>query len=246
MNALTIVRTLGPIDLRAVRRDSYLAWAAFLPLALGALLRWGLPWVTSWIADAYAFDLTPWHPLIVSWFLVAIVPQLIGQVVGFLLLDERDDDTLRAWLVTPMPLGGYLAYRVGLPLLLAMGVAPLAVSGFGLVAIEWQRFAPIALLFALETPIMALAMASLCENKVQGFAFVKGVGAVPLLSAAAFFVDPPWQWLAGALPTYWPMRAFWTASTGGDGFWPAIAIGLALHVALLAWLLRVFRNRVHA
>jgi hypothetical protein len=38
MRAGQVVRALGPVDLRSIRRDSLLAWMTAMPLALGLLL----------------------------------------------------------------------------------------------------------------------------------------------------------------------------------------------------------------
>ena len=45
-------------------------------------------------------------------------PGMVGMVIGFLFLDERDARTLTALRTTPMSMRQYLGYRVALPLLL--------------------------------------------------------------------------------------------------------------------------------
>ena len=194
--------------------------------------------------DAHDFDLVPYHTLITSYLIVLMIPMILGQVLGFLLLDERDDGTLRALLITPMSMEGYLAYRIGIPLLgssaIAVGVLALA----KIAPLPMVQLLPIALLYAIETPIMTLLMAGMCENKVQGFAFSKTVGNLALIPVAAYFVAPPWQYLAGVFPPYWPLKAFWLASAGASGYWATIAVGLVVHVALLAWLIKRFNRNI--
>ena len=106
----------------------------------------------------------------------------------------------------------------------------------------WTPLCAVLLLAAVETPVMSLFLASFAENKVQGFALVKGVGAVLLAPVAAWFVDPPWQLLAGVVPSYWPLRAYWSAAEPGPAFWIYLALGFAYHAALLLWLLRCFER----
>jgi fluoroquinolone transport system permease protein len=115
MRTLAVIRALAPIDAKSIRRDSYLGWVLLIPLGIAALLRWGVPGLTDWLAVSLDFDLAPYYVLITSYAAALMVPLLIGQLLGFLLLDERDDDTLTALLVTPLPLEDYLAYRIGLP-----------------------------------------------------------------------------------------------------------------------------------
>ena len=246
MRTLAVIRALAPIDAKSIRRDSYLGWALLLPLGIAALVRWGVPWLTDWLAVSLDFDLVPYYVLITSYAAALMVPLLIGQLLGFLLLDERDDDTLTALLVTPLPLEDYLAYRIGLPLIGCTLLVMLAVLATDLVRLPFTLLGPVALLYALEAPMLTLLMASVCENKVQGFALVKAVGAAPLLAAASHFLEEPWQYAAGVIPTFWPLKAFWLASEGSSAeFWGVFAVGLAVHVALLALLLRHFSRVLH-
>jgi fluoroquinolone transport system permease protein len=102
----------------------------------------------------------------------------------------------------------------------------------------------VLLLAAVETPVMSLFLADFAENKVQGFALVKGLGAVLLAPVVAAFVDLPWQLLAGIVPSYWPLRAYWSAASPGTRleFWLFLGVGFAYHLLLLVWLLRRFER----
>ena len=91
--AAAVIRALGPIDVKSVARDSMLRWLIGMPIVFALAFRWGVPALNEWLGERYAFDLTPHYPLLTS-FLVLMVPTLMGSVVGFLLLDQRDDRTL--------------------------------------------------------------------------------------------------------------------------------------------------------
>ena len=176
--------------------------------------------------------------------MVTAKPVILGQVLGFMLLDERDDGTLHALLITPMSMKGYLAYKIGVPLL-GSSVIVMAVLSLGnLAPMPGYQLVPIALLYAIETPIMTLLMAGMGENKVQGFAFGKTVGNILLIPVAAYFLDPPWQYLAGVFPPFWTLKAFWLASEGAPGYWIAIAIGFVAHIGALVWLVARFNRNI--
>ena len=119
--AAAVVRALGPIDARNVARDSMLRWLVGTPIAYALAFRWGVPVLRTWLGERYGFELTPYYPLLAS-FLVLITPALIGAVVGFLLLDHRDDRTLTALQVTPLTVEGYLAYRIAVPMVVSVPV----------------------------------------------------------------------------------------------------------------------------
>jgi fluoroquinolone transport system permease protein len=72
---------------------------------------------------------------------------------------------------------------------------------------------------------------------VAGFAVVKVMNAVNLLPVVAYFVARPLQFVAGVFPTYWPMRALWSAAAG-ESYSAHLVIGAvisALALVLAVW-----------
>jgi hypothetical protein len=61
---------------------------------------------------------------------------------------------------------------------------------------------------------------------------------VNLLPIVVYFVPRPVQYAAGIFPTYWPMRAFWSAAVG-ETFGGYLVVGIV--VAALALLLAAWR-----
>ena len=234
------LRALTMTDARNIRRDSLLRFLLLYPWLLGVSFRFLVPFITGALAPG--FDLTLYYPLIVGFFGVIITPPLAGYIIGFLLLDERDDGTLTALQVTPLSMNRYLTYRLAVPVVISVAAIFIVIPLMNLIPVRLQPMLPIALLAGLEGPIFALLLASLAGNKVQGFAVMKGLGMLFLAPFAAWFVSPPWQWLLGLFPTYWPVKAFWVMLDGGS-YWPWLAIGLIVHLLWLAPLLRRF-NRV--
>ena len=242
MKAMKAMKALGPIDARSVRRDSLLRWLVFYPIFLALLMRWGVPLLTVRLAEQYQFDLTPYYMLLMS-FLVVMMPNLVGIIIGFLLLDQRDDLTLTALQVTPLTLNGYLLYRITMPMVLStlmtMAIFPIA----GLVKTEFFPLFIISLGAAPLAPIFALFLAAFAANKVQGFALMKASGVVSIPPLIAYFVKSDWQLAFGIIPGYWPIKSFWVIQSGDTNYWIYLLAGLAYQVLLVVVLLRRF-NRV--
>ena len=240
MTALGLLRRLGPVDLRNVRRDPLLAWSLGFPLFLALVLRWGVPALTGWLDARYGFDLLPYYPLLVGGYVLA-APAFVGFIVGFLLLDERDDGVLEAMRVTPVRLRSLLAYRLGVPLAAGFGITFVGFGIIGLVRLPLPALVAATLLGAFNAPIQALFLVGFAENKVAGFAFAKLYGALSDLPIAAWFLAMPGQLAAGIVPTFWPMKVFWQAAAGAP--WLAYALaGLAVNALAVALLLRRFRR----
>jgi fluoroquinolone transport system permease protein len=240
MNALTMLKAQGLVDLKNIRRDSLLLWLPLAPLLLALLIRLGLPRLAALLQAELGFDLGPYQPLVMSFFML-MAPMMAGMIIGFLLLDERDDHVLMALRVTPLPPGLYLVYRLSGPL--AMGVAA-SLVGYpiaGLLPLPLGSLLAVAGLASCSGVLTALFLAVFAQNKVAGLALVKFLNGLAVLPIGAYFIEPPWQWLAGVMPMYWPLKLFWLAAAGAP--WGGyFAVGLLVNLVLLAALLRRFEG----
>lgn len=233
---------LGPIDAKSVIRDGLLLTLILVPAFLTAAARFGVPPLTAWLERTYGFDLSPYYPLILS-LLAVQPPTIVGILVGFLLLDERDERTLTALAVTPLGAPAYLAYRLGLPLVLGCVITVLSVMLAGLVSFTPTALAAIGTVSMLTAPITTLVLGVFAANKVAGLAlqkFLSGIFSLPLL---AYFTAPPLQYLFAVLPPYWPMKLIWVAAEGAP-MAPWLIGGLLVNGIAAGALIRLFRKRM--
>lgn len=244
MKALTLYRSLGAIDARNVARDSLLRWTVLFTPAFGLVCRFLIPPATGLLDERLGFDLIPYYPLVMS-VLPLAVAGMLGTVGGFLLLDQRDDRTLDALLVTPLSLTDYLRYRMVAMVVPCLALSWVTVVLAGLTETTPLQLAVTAIVAAPLAPIYALFLASFAANKVQGFALVKAAGIVLLPCIAAYFVTAPWQIVFGIVPQYWPMKVFWLFDAGAVPAALAHGVaGLAWQGLLVAWLTRRFSHAV--
>jgi fluoroquinolone transport system permease protein len=243
MKAINVLKSLGPIDIRGVRRDSLLSWMVLIPIFIGLLIRFAVPPLTQALIDQYNFDLSPYYPVIMAYFFILMDPLLFGVVIGFLLLDERDDGTLTALQITPLPMRSYLAYRIILPMVLSILLMFVVYPIAGLGYLNFTSLLIAAVASAPIAPFMALAYASFAQNKVQGFALMKASGIILIPPVFAFFIDSQWELLFGLLPTYWPMKVYWMLEAGSTNIWLYTLIGV-LYSAVLVWVFARRFNKV--
>ena len=229
-------------DLKLVFRDTFLQFLVVYPVLLGLLTRFLVPAITERVTR---IDLVQYHVLAGSVVITLQVVILAGTVLGLMVLDEKDNRTLIALQVTPLPLQYYMAYRAGLPMafsFLASLLNVVLLNSF-LSHPDWGGMVQVAILGILPLPVYVLFISSLAQNKVQGLALTKALGPFIILPVIAYFVPEPWQWLFGLVPTYWPAKAYWLLMAG-DTLWSALLAGIAW--CLLwnwAWL-RLFQHRV--
>lgn len=243
MRFATVLRGLGPVDLKSVSRDSMLLLISVGSLVLALAMRYGVPFATPHLQRLLAIDLAEYTPLLMS-FVLLMAPGMVGSLVGFLILDERDDGTLIALLVTPVSLSAYLLYRIGLPVVIAFLVTLAAVPIAGLLTIPFGQLVLAAALASLSGGIVALAVTALASNKVEGFGVLKMLQGLQALPLVAWFLPTPWQWLVGIVPTYWPAATFWRMAAG-TSFWGYLVLGLAVNLFGLGLLVRRFHKSLH-
>ncbi|MBA2665545.1 MAG: hypothetical protein H0U69_00755 [Trueperaceae bacterium] len=239
--------TIGALlraDAKIVRRDAYLLGAIAIPVLTALLLRFGYPPLAAWLLEEWALDLEPYAPLLVAYLVVLMTPFAIGTVGGFMLLEERDERTLDALRVTPLPFARFLAYRGTLTALLSFVLLPICVHLTGIAPLAVAPLLATSFLAALVAPAVMLFFAIFAANKVHGVGLQKLLGALFLLPIAAYFVPEPWSAVIGvAFPPTWAARAYWSHAQGTVGVGYALAAGLVTVSVLVALLYASFGER---
>lgn len=237
MALVRAIRGLAPIDAKSVGRDPLLRWMIVMPMLMALLVRLIVAVVTVRLRESYAFDLAPYYALIAS-FMALIGPMMAGIVIGFLLLDQRDDGTLTALQVTPVSIQGFLVYRLSVLFVFSILMTMIAVPLTGLVEMHPLAVLLVAIVAAPLAPIYALILACFASNKVQGFALMKAVGTLSWPPIIAYFLPTAWQWAMGVVPQFWPVKLFWMLEAGEGGYLPYILVGLTYQALLVMLLLR--------
>lgn len=230
-------------DARNITRDGILLLVTLAPLILAAVIRWGVPPLAEYLRQRTGFDLSQHYPFLIG-FLTLVPPMMFGMVTGFILLDERDEEILTYISVTPMSRSGFVWYRMAGPVLVSFAFFLIFLRFTGLVPPDPVRDLPVAMLVALEAPLLTLFLAAFAANKVEGLALVKVTGIMFLAPFAGYFIPSRWQLLAGIFPPYWVTKAFVVGDRVGSGFWWYVLGGLLIHGAYLAWLAGRFQKRV--
>jgi fluoroquinolone transport system permease protein len=243
VSVASLFRRLGPVDLRSVRRDPLLAWIGVLPFVLALVYRL-VPLLRGVVVRSFGVDLEPWYPLIASTFFTS-APAIVGLVVGFLLIDERDGGVLAAIAVAPVAPATYILYRVAAPIVVATLISVVAYPLSGLVPLPVADTAAAAAVAALLAPAVALFLATFSQNKVSAFAMVKILNTIEIAPVAAWFIPEPAQWLAGVVPSYWAMKMVWQTAKG-EPYGPYAAAGIVAGVVVITLLYRAFRRRLYA
>lgn len=230
-------------DFINIVRDPMLRLFIFMPLFIPLLFRILVQNGSRLLREYTGFELSPYYLLIVS-IVILMAPLILGTAIGFVLLDERDENILSFIAVTPLGKRGQLAYKLSIAVLISFICTYLSLFLTGLVEILPVHLLPVALMAALEAPFITLFITAFASNKVEGLVMSKATGLLMTGPLLAYFVPEPWSHLALIFPTTWVARAF---QAGYESLGPFLLYnggGFLVHILVLFLFLRIYERRV--
>jgi fluoroquinolone transport system permease protein len=247
------VRAFARNDLRLIKRDPMMLGMFGLSVYLVVVLHFGIPWLDGWLAEegvlpsaSHPERLDHYYPLIISFLCLYTCAVIPGTIFAFLILTEKDDDTLRALLVSPIRPQSWLDYRIFTSVVLAFAIELFVLYGVGIDLLPLPQMLCVAFASAWTAPIVMLFLAFLADGKVQGIAYSKFVSFGGLLIVVSWWFDEPLQYAFGLFPPYWASKAYW-AGLAGQGSWPLYSlVAVVTQAAVIAFLRSRFLERVYA
>lgn len=244
MSRPALFKHLWAYDFKMVARDRFLVFVPSYLVVITVAMRFGVPPLSRWLKARHGFDLEPFWPLLGSYTTVLLSAMFLGVLIGFLMLDEKEQGTSRARLVTPVPLFDYLAYRIGLPAVFGFVALPAIALGHGLGApslgVCWILAlgnAPMASAAAVFFPLMT-------RDKVQAFAWAKLLSGLCFLPMVAALLDAPWKFVVGAwVPPFWTVEAY-VRATNGESWWAWAVVGALSSWGFAAWTVHLYQRSV--
>lgn len=231
-------------DVRQISRDPMLLFALLAPVILILSLRLGIPVASDVVFERLGIELALYYREIMS-FCLLLIPLILGMLSGFVILDERDENLISYYAITPLSKRGYFLYRLSVPVVLSVFFSLLLIYTVQLVSVPWAKLLLLMPMIALEAPIIALFMSAFAANKVEGLALSKLAGLVVLAPLIIFWVPLPWQWLGGIIPTFWISKTYLVATQDESLIFILYAIiGTVVHLILLQGLLRLFVKKL--
>lgn len=221
MSDLRVLRT----DFTNLRRDPMLVAAGLAPLLVAGLVALGFDPLAAALAGSVTLD----RALFVAGAL-ALTPLLIGFVVGFLLVEEREERILEAVAVTPHGTTGFLRHRLALPAV--VGAAAAGLLGWLIGGMEAPRLLVVVLLAGGTATLVAMTLVAIARDRVQALAVSKLIGFL-LVGAVGFqFVAGWWRVPLGLLPPTWLIEAAVGPTVGRP-----LLLGVITHLGagLLLW-----------
>ncbi|MBN2349351.1 MAG: hypothetical protein JXJ22_10960 [Bacteroidales bacterium] len=231
------IRVLLKNDLKNIFRDRSLGFMFFVPLIFIALLRYLVPYITTFLPV-----LTDYYLIIVGVF-CAITATFPAYLISFVMMDERDENVLAVFKVMPVSPALFILYRTAFITVFAFLFSLVLILFSGIIHIPiWQAIL-LSMLYSLLAPFVALVVLSFARNKIEGATLFKGLSFIVALPVAGIFIDSGWRYLLGIIPLYWTYESVMNFSNI-PYFFMCFISSLVLHIIILFLTFRLFRSRV--
>jgi fluoroquinolone transport system permease protein len=188
-------------DLRLIFRDKSLLIMFFLPLIIVLLCREGVPYLTEFIPQ-----IPRYYWIIVAGF-TSVTASTPSFLLGFIILDERDENIHNILRILPLPQNFILKSRILFIIFLGFIFSLTILIFNGLVHYGFFETVALAVLFSFIPPVLTFAITAFARNKIEAATMYKGLSLVLILPVIAFFVDEIWKYFFGIIPFFWTFEA---------------------------------------
>lgn len=196
-----MIKTVIKAELRNMVRDKMYRFFAIYPIILGFIGYLLIPYIDNRVPE------TSLVPEIIVMFLILMTAYVFGALMGFTLLDDKDDKVLMSLKITPISVKYYVVTKLVISFFFGIIATIIFVVATNFLpdAALWE-IVLITIVSSLQAPGVALIVNSFANNKVEGFVIMKLSGMILILPVVAFFVIE-WQeiFLAFA-PGFWSAR----------------------------------------
>lgn len=216
-------------ELKNLTKDSMNMFMLFYPILMAFITGFLAPKIagltnTDQIVSSYIY-------LVLFLMSLTIGPLVGGVMLGFSLIESKDERTINSVAVTPASIKGYVAFKsiyctiISFLGNIAMIYAIMLFSGDNLVVMTYsglnglfENFGFLKIMLfsftnSLLTPAAAMIMAAISKNKVEGFVVMKSSGIIfilPVLMMLPFFSGGN-QYILAFLPHFWGAKSVYNS-----------------------------------
>lgn len=191
-------------DLKVIMRDPIMALLFFIPLVIGVIFKLLIHFLLPMTLEYIQFSL-PLEPYLLS-MTFHMTPYMLGVVMGFMMLDDKDGNILDLVMVTPFGRRGYLLNRILFVSIFTFIYTLINYSILNLAHLNILSLLYISILLSIFTASIGLLFFRIASDKIIGLTYAKILNFVIIFVFADFIKADWFIYVAGAFPTFWITR----------------------------------------
>jgi len=224
-------------------RDPMINFLLLFPIILAVIVRYGVPY----IEEQFHLSLAASYHIIAAGIML-MTAAITGGVIGFSILDDRDDKILYAIDVSPVSFNMFMGFRFAMSFTLTYISCILAILITSFDGIPLYAMLLIPVTISLFSSVTAMFINFFATNKVEGFAMMKAGGMIIIFPIVSMFFTDFKEFLFGFEPNFWTVKALGAAMLPNIefnlGFWGYYPVGLVFVIALNIVVYKIFRKRI--
>lgn len=215
-------------DVKKLYREPMMVLLFLTPLFMAVVFKLLVIFLVPFINNYISFDITLYHPYILSIALLTN-PAILGTVMGFMMLDDKDGRIVELISVTPLGRSGYIILRLFFVFISVFFYTFYTYLIVGLVNIPIYNLLILTVLLSLYGSLIGIILFMIATDKVKGLTYMKSLNII-MLFAFADLINIQWiQNFSKAFPTYWITKIIMEPQS----FTP-LAMGTVVHLIWLA------------
>lgn len=189
-------------EFKKIIREPMMALLLFVPLIIPVIFRLLVTFLVPFIGKYVEFDFSLYQHYILS-FVLMLSPMLLSMIVGFSMIDDRDNRMVELISVTPFSKSGYVIMRLALLAALVLFYSLYSYFVLGIYIVSIWTVLYLCIILSLYSAIMGLLLFTVASDKVKALTYAKGLNII-FLFAFVDLLNIPWMNILGScFPPYW-------------------------------------------
>ena len=230
-------------EIKKWMRDPMMIFLIAYPIILSLIVRFGVPFAE----EQFQFPLISYYHIIIA-SVMLLTAAVTGSVIGFSILDDRDDKILYAIDVSPVSFNLYMGFRFVMCFTLTYISCIIAVIVTGLGGIPVYAMLIIPIPISMFGAVISMFINFFASNKVEGFAMMKAGAMIIIFPVVSMFFTDMKEFLFGFEPNFWAVKALSVAMVPtfefNLGFWSYYLVSIVFVVVLNVVIYKIFKKRI--
>jgi fluoroquinolone transport system permease protein len=224
-------------------REPIMSFLIAYPVILAIIARFALPFAE----EQFHFSLAPYYHIVIA-AIMLLTAAVTGGLIGFSILNDRDDKILYAIDVSPVSFNVFMGFRFAMSFILTYISSIAAILIANLVEVPLYALLLVPIAVSLFSSVSAMFINFFASNKVEGFAMMKAGAMIIIFPIVSLFFTDFKEFFFAFEPNFWAVKALGTAmipkAEFNLGFWGYYPVGIIYVVVLNVLAYKIFRKRI--
>lgn len=189
-------------DLKRLIREPMMVLMFLTPLLITIVFKLMLTFLVPFIENYIAFDLVPYYHYILA-FVLVLNPGILGIVMGFMMIEDKDGKIFELLSITPLGKRGYMIMRLIFVFVSTFIYTLYSYFILDIYSVSFLVLMYISVLLSIYGSLIGMLLFIMATDKVKGLTYAKGFNIL-MLFVLGDLISIKWlRILSSFFPTYW-------------------------------------------